>query len=124
MAWEANSNKVFAAKELWFKASDSASQRRRRWEELSGEYDKIVKLQHVCHHPGSVAPLSSARVIACPGISDFTQTSFVLLKYSHQLPLSHVLGIARPVVIDAAMAGRSVGNSLIGWQCQPHSYGR
>jgi serine/threonine protein kinase len=49
MVRESKSGKVFAAKELWFKATDSASERRKRWEALTGEYQKIVQLKHVSH---------------------------------------------------------------------------
>ena len=52
MVRETKSGKVFAAKELWFKATDSASERRKRWEELTEEYQKIVKLKHVSHRFG------------------------------------------------------------------------
>lgn len=52
MVRESKSGKVFAAKELWFKATDSASKRRKRWEELTAEYQKIVKLKHVSYRFG------------------------------------------------------------------------
>lgn len=52
MVRELKSGKAFAAKELWFKSTDSASKRRKRWEQLTEEYQKIVKLKHVSHRFG------------------------------------------------------------------------
>jgi hypothetical protein len=49
MVRETNSGKIFAAKKLWFKATDSASVRRKRWEELTEEYQKIIKFKHVSY---------------------------------------------------------------------------
>lgn len=44
---ELRSQKIFAAKVPHFKASDSASEVRNRWELLTKEFQKIVRLQHV-----------------------------------------------------------------------------
>ena len=44
---EVHSKKIYAAKEPYFKATDSASEVRKRWEESKVEYEKLVKLKHV-----------------------------------------------------------------------------
>lgn len=44
---ELRSRKIFAAKVPHFKASDPASKVRQRWESLTGEFQKLVKLKHV-----------------------------------------------------------------------------
>jgi len=44
---ELRSGKIFAAKVPRFKASDPASKVRMRWESLTAEFQKPVKLEHV-----------------------------------------------------------------------------
>ena len=48
---ELHSQKIFAAKVPHFKSSDPASKVRGRWESLTEEFQKIVKLQHVGDSP-------------------------------------------------------------------------
>ena len=49
MVRETNSGKIFAAKKLWFKITDSANIRRKRWKELTKKYQKIIKFKHVSY---------------------------------------------------------------------------
>ena len=44
---EATSRKIYAAKEPYYKASDSGTKLVERFKRLEAEYDKLVELKHV-----------------------------------------------------------------------------